>query len=65
MAALTAVCGPAVEIFLINALHLYSYTAPQVWGIPTWIPWVYAAGGPAVGGLGRKVWDTLKGQRRQ
>ena len=47
MAALTAVCGPAVEIFLINVLHLYDYAHPQIWGVPTWIPWVYAAGAPA------------------
>jgi len=63
MAALTAACGPAVEVALINALHLYDYSAPQVLGVPTWIPWVYAAGSPAVGGLGRRVWATLREQR--
>jgi hypothetical protein len=49
MAALTAVCGPAAEIFLINVLDLYDYTHPQIWGVPLWIPWVYAAGGAAGG----------------
>jgi hypothetical protein len=46
MAALTAACGPAVEIGLINLLGLYHYTHPQWLGVPVWIPWVYAAGGP-------------------
>jgi hypothetical protein len=63
MACLTAVAGPAVEITLINWLHLYSYTYPAVLGVPTWIPWVYFAGGPAVGNLGRKVSSSLLERR--
>jgi hypothetical protein len=49
MAVLTAAAGPIMEIFLINYLHLYHYTHPDVFGIPTWIPWVYFGGAPAVG----------------
>eukprot|EP00195_Chlamydomonas_chlamydogama_P009987 CAMPEP_0202906088 /NCGR_PEP_ID=MMETSP1392-20130828/37269_1 /ASSEMBLY_ACC=CAM_ASM_000868 /TAXON_ID=225041 /ORGANISM="Chlamydomonas chlamydogama, Strain SAG 11-48b" /LENGTH=214 /DNA_ID=CAMNT_0049594447 /DNA_START=174 /DNA_END=818 /DNA_ORIENTATION=- len=60
MSTLTAVAGPLVEICLINLLGLYTYTHPQVAGVPTWIPWVYFCGGPAVGLLGRQVWATLK-----
>jgi hypothetical protein len=60
MAALTAVCGPAVEMLLINVLGLYHYSHPEVLGVPTWIPWVYFCGGPAVGNLGRRVWSQLK-----
>eukprot|EP00882_Tetradesmus_deserticola_P029199 GHRQ01032658.1.p1 GENE.GHRQ01032658.1~~GHRQ01032658.1.p1 ORF type:complete len:121 (+),score=21.84 GHRQ01032658.1:92-454(+) len=60
MAALTAVCGPAVEMFLVNVLGLYHYSHPAVLGVPTWIPWVYFCGGPAVGNLGRRVWCQLK-----
>uniref|UniRef100_A0A383W9M4 Uncharacterized protein n=1 Tax=Tetradesmus obliquus TaxID=3088 RepID=A0A383W9M4_TETOB len=60
MAALTAVCGPAVEMLLINVLQLYHYSHPVVLGVPTWIPWVYFCGGPAVGNLGRRVWSHLK-----
>lgn len=60
MAALTAVCGPAVEMLLINVLQLYHYSHPVVLGVPTWIPWVYFCGGPAVGNLGRRVWSQLK-----
>ena len=49
MASLTALAGPAAEIFLINVAHLYAYAAPDVLGVPTWIPWVYFCGAPAVG----------------
>jgi len=61
MSALTAVCGPAIEVVLINAGGLYHYTHPVWWqAVPTWIPWVYFCGGPAVGNLGRMVWRSLK-----
>lgn len=63
MAGLTAVAGPAVEMALINILHLYSYTHPVFLGTPSWIAWVYACGGPAVGNLGRKVSSTLLKRR--
>lgn len=59
MAALTAVAGPAVEVALINVLHLYAYSHPVLLGTPTWIAAVYWAGGPAVGNLGRKVSSRL------
>lgn len=55
MTLLTAAGGPAIEVALINGPHLYAYTHPVVAGVPTWIPWVYAAGGPAVGLLGRRI----------
>ena len=35
--------------------HLYAYAAPDVLGVPTWIPWVYFCGAPAVGLLARAV----------
>ena len=44
MASLTAVAGPVAEISLINVLHLYEYSHPDVFGIPAWIPWVYFCG---------------------
>lgn len=59
MACLTAVAGPAVEATLINVFHLYSYAHPVVLGVPTWVPWVYFCGAPAVGNLGRKVSSSL------
>ncbi|KAI7840190.1 hypothetical protein COHA_005973 [Chlorella ohadii] len=64
MACLTAVCGPAVEITLINVFHLYTYTHPQWLGVPLWIPWVYFAGSLAVGNLARRVSSTLQSRRR-
>ncbi|CAG9466520.1 unnamed protein product [Pedinophyceae sp. YPF-701] len=55
LALLTAVAGPALEVFLINVLGLYSYTSPDALGVPFWIPWVYFAGAPANGNLGRQI----------
>lgn len=53
VAVATGLGGPAIELFLINGLHLYSYLAADWYGISSWIPWVYAAGAPAVGNLAR------------
>jgi hypothetical protein len=39
----------------INGLHLYTYSHPDVLGIPSWIMWVYFCGAAAVGNLGRRV----------
>ena len=63
MMTLLAIIGPLVEILLINGPHLYAYTHPDVAGIPTWIPWVYAAGGPANGALGRQILHDLQQQQ--
>ena len=60
MATITALAGPATEVFLIAKLDLYNYSHPTAWGIiPTWIPWVYFCGSPAVGNLGRKIQAAL------
>ena len=61
MMFLLAVIGPVAEIGLINLLHLYAYTDSDFGGIPSWIPWVYAAGGPANGALGRQILYELVG----
>lgn len=64
MATITALAGPAIEVFLIAKLDLYSYSHPTAWGIiPTWIPWVYFCGSPAVGNLGRKIKAVLHAER--
>ena len=55
VAVATAVAGPFTEIFLINVTHLYHYENPDVFGIPSWITWVYFCGSPAVGNLSRAV----------
>ena len=44
LAMATAIAGPVAEIVLINVPHLYSYTHADVWGICSWIPWVYFLG---------------------
>ena len=64
MMFLLATIGPIVEIGLINQFHLYAYTNPDVSGIPSWIPWVYAAGGPANGALGRQILFELESRPR-
>jgi hypothetical protein len=65
MAALTAAAGPAVEAGLISQ-GLYSYAhADLPGGLPSWVGWVYAAGGPAVGNLGRRVSASLLAARRE
>lgn len=60
IAGAAAVGGPIIEIVLINVFHLYTYTNPDIFGIPSWIPWVYACGGPAVGNLSRTARGKLR-----
>lgn len=63
LAAATAIGGPVAEIFLINIPTLYSYSHPDVLGIPIWIGWVYFLGAPAVGNLARRLLlDKVKNQ---
>ena len=64
MAVLTGVAGPVTEIFLINVLHLYHYSDPDFFGIPSWIAWVYFCGSPAVGNLSRAVRGELRRRQR-
>ena len=44
LAIATAIAGPVAEIVLINVPHLYIYTHADIWGICSWIPWVYFLG---------------------
>ena len=64
VAVATAVAGPLAEIFLINVLHLYHYSDPDFFGIPSWIAWVYFCGSPAVGNLSRAVRGELRRRQR-
>ena len=57
LAIATAIAGPVAEIFLINIIHLYSYTHADVLGICSWIPSIYFLGGSAVGNLARKIYS--------
>lgn len=59
MGALTAVCGPVLEVALINGTGVYSYSEWDVLGIPWMIVAVYFAGGPAVGNLARAIEDRM------
>lgn len=66
MCGLTAVLGPIIEITMINALDLYHYTDPDVFGLPLWILGAYICGVPANANLGRKYFYylTRKGDSR-
>lgn len=57
VALMTAVGGPAIEVYLVNFLHLYIYLHADILGVDSWIPWVYMCGAPAVGNLAR--WHAL------
>lgn len=59
MATATAIGGPAIEVLLIAKLDLHHYSHPAIGVVPTWIPWVYFCGSPAVGNLARKIRATL------
>ncbi|KAJ1433146.1 hypothetical protein B484DRAFT_429649 [Ochromonadaceae sp. CCMP2298] len=67
LAIATAAAGPVAEILLINWPHLYHYTHADIWGICSWIPWVYFLGAPAVGNLARNVYDgySLQAQMQE
>lgn len=53
LAFLTAIAGPAAEIFLVNGPRLYTYTHADALGVASWIPAVYFLGASAVGNLAR------------
>ena len=55
MSILTALGGPAVELYLINGGHLYNYSAGEFFNIPLFIVPLYFAGGAAVGNLARAL----------
>jgi len=54
LAALTAVVGSAVEIYLVQQ-RAYVYLSPKdnFYGVASWLPWLYVAASVAVGNLGR------------
>jgi len=62
---LTALSGPIAELILINIFHLYQYNEADWYGICSWIPWVYAMGGPAVGNLARRTRADLITKRKE
>ncbi|CAE7301587.1 INSIG2 [Symbiodinium sp. CCMP2592] len=57
VAVMTAVGGTLIEVCLINApwWDLYAYSKADLWGVDSWIPWVYFCGAPAVGSLSRLI----------
>jgi hypothetical protein len=57
LALVSAAGGAAVESTLI-ALGTFRYLAPDVLGIPVWLPGLYLASGPVVGQIVRRVLDA-------
>ena len=54
LASVTAVTGTLTEMILVNA-GVFSYTHPDILGVPYWLPGLYACASLAVGDLGRSL----------
>ena len=54
LACTTALTGSAIEAAQIEA-GIFSYLAPDRWGIPCWLPCLYACAQVAIGNLGRRL----------
>jgi hypothetical protein len=54
LAAVTAAGGAAVELTLIHA-GAFRHLRPDVFGLPWWLPWLYATGAIALGNLGKRL----------
>jgi len=53
---LTAEIGTVVELSLVQMGGFYYYPPNNnLWGIPSWLPWLYLAASVTVGNLGRKL----------
>ncbi len=50
----TAVTGTLIEMILVAA-GVFSYTHPDILGVPYWLPCIYACASLAVGDLGRSL----------
>lgn len=69
VASMLAVFGPGVECILMTYLpdgSSYAYLDVDTFGLfPAWIAPVYAAGGPAVGGLARQFFGRERERERK
>jgi hypothetical protein len=53
---LTAIAGTAVEITLVrNEVFFYQERAADLYGVATWLPWLYVAASVAVGNFARRL----------
>jgi hypothetical protein len=53
-ALVVAAGGAALEITLIRA-GAFRHLAPEIYGLPYWLPWLYATAAIAVGDWGRRL----------
>lgn len=56
LAAATAIAGPAVEVTL-TSIGAFGYAAPDVLGVPVWLPALYLVSAPVLG-HGARRWLT-------
>lgn len=53
LSALLTVGAPAAEMIIVNVFHLWHYDRPDLFGVPHWAGWCYAAYATGVGNFGR------------
>ena len=54
LSLVTAVTGTLIEMILVAA-GAFSYVHPDIFGVPYWLPCIYACASLAVGDLGRSL----------
>jgi len=54
LSAITGIAGTVVEMILV-AIGLYSFVHPNIFGVPYWLPCIYAVASLALGDLGRSL----------
>lgn len=60
LAVLTAMGGTLVEIFLVSQeIFSYLFEHAHFYGVPTWLPWLYAIASVTVGNLGRVLYEAV------
>ena len=63
MLFLAAILGPFAENIMINVLHLYYYTRPDIFGVPLWFIGAYMCGAAPNAMVGRKYLIYLQRQK--
>jgi len=60
MMVIAGTLGPVAEITMINVLHIYNYTRPDILGVPLWFIGAYTCGMAPCGNLARKYLTYLE-----
>jgi hypothetical protein len=59
LSLVTAITGTLVEMILVAA-GAFSYLHPDIFGVPYWLPCIYACASLAVGDLGRSLMSLVQ-----